>query len=160
MIQSNKCSNKQTTVIVVRTHYFDKELSSWASDIKALGFELVFVVDETHGIVEIDNQFKKLVLNNDVINKLGLLLIYNVGWQCGDYSLYIAKEHFPHASHFWLVEPDVYFNMKNKEMFFEFFEKYPDIDFLSALFRPAKPSWYWHAPMKPFATTVHRCLFY
>lgn len=48
-------------------------------------------------------------INDKVISNMGLRVISDWGWRCGDYAYFALRQAYPNYDHYMLVEPDVYF---------------------------------------------------
>ena len=90
---------------------------------------------------------------------LGLHCPADFAWRCGDYGYYLARQRFPDAELFWLIESDVRFYGKDPEHFFRFFANRPDVDFLAGGLKPADQSWYWRNTARARDVAPFRCLF-
>ena len=49
-------------------------------------------------------------ISNPVMSEMGLHVISDWGWRCGDYAYYALRAAYPVFDNYMLVEPDVYFS--------------------------------------------------
>ena len=147
------------TFIGLRAHYADDHVCRFAALLsRAVPCEFAVLMDETGGP---QNEFwlPTLSITTDTLDRLGLVRDCEAPtWRCGDYSLYLALERYPHCRYFWLIEPDVRIHFTDIGDFFSLYAGDPT-DLLAAGFRIAKPSWDWHESMAWYSPTVYRCLF-
>ena len=105
-------------------------------------------------------EIPKLSISNSTVSDLGLPVEgLNFAWQCGDYALYLAFEHSPSLSRFWLVEEDVYINLPDPIAFFEQVDQVASDDLLVTNLEVADSGWFWYNATSRFYDRVFRCLF-
>jgi hypothetical protein len=143
-------------VIVIRTDHYDEALDGFITDdlLKAER-EILVVADESRRRVDVPSRFHKVVAHP---GRLGLLTTQDAMWRCGDYALYEAFHALPHASAFWLIEPDVRIHASDVKRFFDGLAGRPPTDFLTGKFGRSKPEWMWYPTMAPFAPHIHECM--
>lgn len=97
------------TVFLVRCHAFDAMAQNLAVSLSDAGADVVVVVDERKAVAD-TAPFAKISLNDAELAALDLQgLPPDWGWLCGDVWYYAARRHLPEATHFCLVESDVFF---------------------------------------------------
>ncbi|WP_273688782.1 hypothetical protein [Ketogulonicigenium vulgare] len=146
-------------VILVRTHYADADVLNFFDHMAhTSGRDIVFVCDESNGVVNVGQGRAKVSITADYMSSLGLYAPKNWGWLCGDYFLYAGQKALPHYDRYWLVESDVRFNMERCSDFFDHFSARAS-DLVVAHSFKSTPKWYWHRPMSYFIPDVYACLF-
>jgi hypothetical protein len=144
--------------ILVRATRPDAVASAFARRLSRLsGLPAALVADGRHATGYHD-ELPMISLTEGACRALGLYCPEDFAWRCGDYGYYLARERFPDAQHFWMIETDVYFSA-DAERFFAFFAPLSQVDFLAAQLRPADPSWYWMANAAARNVRPFRCLF-
>ncbi|WP_298421995.1 hypothetical protein [Rhodoblastus sp.] len=147
------------TAIIIRTHFFDAAVEDLASRLTSeTTLDVLIVVDETKGFVSIPPTFNKLAFNNDDLTRLELATPQRVGWLCGDYFFYVAREHLTSHHYFWIIEPDVIINADHLSTFFQHFNAISD-DLLAISLAPRFKHWSWHDAMSEYVPKVYGCLF-
>ncbi len=98
-----------TPAILIRAHQFTPQEALLAERLEtAFGTRITFVVDESHGGVD-TGRFTKISLTNKRVRELiGGRLLPQWGWQFGDLCHYAAREALCDATHFALIEADVF----------------------------------------------------
>lgn len=143
-------------MIVLRTANIDLQLEMFAKSLETASGELVaFAVDERNGPAS--TRAEKVGITKDEVNSLGLYAPHDFAWSCGDYCLYLARQRWPNASHFWLIENDVRISGNASRFFHAMRGRNHDI--LLAHFRPADRNWWWHKSARGRGIKVYRCLF-
>lgn len=130
------------TVFLVRCHAFDVMAHNVAMSLSDAGADVVVVVDERKAVAD-TTPFPKISLNDAELAMLGLQgLPPDWGWLCGDVCYYAARRHLPEATHFCLVESDVFFAGNSATVFVEAM-KMNASDLLAAKFvdRPTPPKY-------------------
>ena len=117
--------------------------------------EVLVVVDERKATVHVPAGIRKISLDP---GSRGLFLTPDVGWRCGDYSLYAAFDAAPEATQFWLIEPDVRIHSERPNEFFDGCEATISADFITAWFVAASKAWLWHRTMHPFEADINNCM--
>lgn len=149
-------------IIVVRTHYIDSRIESFAARLQhGTGYQICFVVDETErGSAATYSTIPTIRITTEWILSRGLIEFDKVCWRCGDYSLYAAAEIFPEAKFFWLIEPDVVVNFTPLSDFFLIYDRAPSKSFLAAhLLRVTDSGWAWYDTIAPHVVETYKCLF-
>lgn len=142
-------------VIVVRTDHWDDALDAFSSDLRQAEREILAVADESKRRVQVPAGIAKIVADP---GSLGLFTTPDMMWRCGDYAFYAALRALPHASSFWLIEPDVRIHGSDPKSFFDGSGGSSQRDFLTASFVEAGAKWMWHRTMTPFAPRVYLCM--
>jgi hypothetical protein len=122
------------------------------------GMDVVCAFDETSAGPGLEDQ-PRIALTHERYRQLGLRADADVGWRCGDYPFYVARQQFPDVSHFWMIEYDVLLSYPRASDFFDRFRHCDDVDFLTAHFGPAPQKWYWRRMFLDQAGPVYRCFF-
>lgn len=147
------------TVVIIRTHYFDEDVAFVINEfLHGSDFDVVVVVDETKETVNIPLPVKTIKINDVILKANGLPAHPQVGWRCGDYCFYLARQEFPEKEYFWLIEPDIYINTRNLRAFFKPFES-SNADLLAMMLGPRSREWAWHNSINPYVKEVYGCLF-
>lgn len=140
--------------IVLRTHYYDESCKSLLRFLeKSLGFDIIIAADETKFNVDVD-KWPKVSLTYDSLSSLGLYLPEETPWLCGDYFLYLVRQQFPQYDYYWMLEPDVYFNMPSPEGFFRKVSSC-SFDYFVMHFSKKDESWPFYKRVKPFCSEVY-----
>ena len=148
------------TRILIRTHYVDDVVDALADQLRRdTGWPVCLVVDETKGKLPGMAGREYLGLTQEVFAGLQLYSTPDIGWRCGDYALYAARQAFPEASHFWMVEPDVRIGLGDVGPFFRHFEERPDYDLLATYYGRAGAEYMWTAMIAPFCAEPRKCMF-
>ena len=155
--------NEGKRIILVRTHYFDDELAAFLDQLAQTERPIVLVIDETKVPVATPEPWSRISLTRKAIQDLGLIEVREVGWVCGDYSFYLAREIFPEATHFWLIEPDVYLKFDRICSFFDYFDveekSAGSVDLLACFIKPTRKGYFWDQGVRPFFANSFRCLY-
>lgn len=115
-----------------------------------------FVADERK--VRVSRSFRDVVsVTVPACEELGLYCPDDFAWTCGDYGYHLARQQYPEAERFWMIEYDVRFSGRACEFFDFFCDR--DADFLAAFLREAEPYWYWSASVRARGLRPYRCLF-
>lgn len=150
------------TAVIIRTHFYNECLGSFADRIRSeTGFLVCFVVDERRQTINVPERFLKISHTLEAMTALELFTdCSDLFWRCGDYVFYNAYQKLQDYAFFWVIEPDIYLNFSNLNDFFNFFEKDIETDFLSLVFDEANPSWGSNFEnMNRFSETVYRCYY-
>lgn len=59
-------------------------------------------------------------IDSEWVKGAGLRDVSDWGWRCGDYFCYRAREARPDYDHYWMIEPDVYFDCDVTSFFARF----------------------------------------
>jgi hypothetical protein len=113
-------------------------------------------MDERSAVTEVP--YRKVSMTAQSLARLGLYPHERVGWQCGDYCYYHLQEALPGYRHYWLIEPDVLFDLEEPAGFFALFAEAPQ-DFLATRFGPRGEGWSWTPPIRHRGLPVYGCLF-
>ena len=148
------------SLVVFRTHFIDQRLLDFIGLIAAApDYEVVVAVDEISRTVD-THGLPKLSMNAAAFEALGLFTeLGDLLWRCGDYPLYLARQAYPDAAHYWLIEYDVAINRPDPAGFFREFDDAHAQDFLSTHFRERESWWEWGDPMQGEYTVVWRSYF-
>jgi hypothetical protein len=122
------------------------------------GHQVCCVVDEENGAVDVLD-FLKISLTRRACREIGLFCPFDMGWRCGDYGFYFARQRFPDERFFWLIESDVRFAGPHLGLFFECFRGADNVDLIAGHYRAAERWWYWTHTMTARNLPVWRCLF-
>jgi hypothetical protein len=146
------------TRVLLRTHVFDAPTKEFLSRLQSeSGHLATCVFDETKSV-----EFEKLQhlsVTRDFCRANSLHFQEDIGWRCGDYALYVARNAFPDTRYFWLIEYDVRIAAANFTDFFRLFVPYEEIDFIAPALSRRFGDWRWHAPMARCRRAVYGCLF-
>ncbi len=146
------------TVVLLRTHRFGAREAAFAGRLQRESGHAVYILaDETRQPLDTSG-FAKISISSCVAGGLGLPCPKDFGWRCGDYGFYAARAALPDASHFWLVEPDVYFSMANLAEAFEPFSAC-EADFIAPHLMRAEKAHFWYPTMRWRTADVYRCGF-
>ena len=147
-------------LIVFRTHFVDQRVLAFIESIRtAPDYDVVIAADEINRAIE-THGIPKLSMTVASFDKLGLHTeLYDMLWRCGDYSLYLARQTYPDATNYWLIEYDVAINRPDPINFFREFDTAHTHDFLSTHFREREPGWNWGNPMQGEYAVVWRSYF-
>ena len=146
-------------MIIIRSHFFDEEIHKFVERLCRQGADVVVGMDETHHTVDVSSDVRKISLNEEVIQSMGLHLPADVGWRCGDYLLYATRMQFPEHSHYWMLEPDIRLKTRSTVGFFEEFEAAQEVDLIALQLSQADDKWFWSSTMNPLNAEVWRCSF-
>ena len=148
------------SLVIFRTHFVDQRLLDFINLITpAPDYEVVVAVDEIKGTIDTQG-LPKLSMTAAAFDALGLYTeLGDLLWRCGDYPLYLARQAYPDAAHYWLIEYDVAINRPDPAGFFREFDAVHAHDFLSTHFREREPWWEWGDQMQGEYTVVWRCYF-
>ena len=147
-------------VILVRTHYFDEILEGFCSRLQnESGRQVVALVDESKGIVDVPDAFGKITLDFEKLKERGIYIPRDAAWRCGDYCYYAARLARPEATAFWLVEADVRFKMDHLSEFFNAFPGPDEVDFIVAGYHKSTSKWWWYGAMHAFSEQVYGCMY-
>lgn len=89
---------------------------------------------------------------------LGLPLTDDWGWRCGDYFQIAVARACPDFDHYWMVEPDVWFNFPDPARFFDHCAA-SDADFLAADLGRRGEVWVHHRAASAVFDEVWGCLY-
>ena len=120
--------------------------------------QVAVAIDETRGAVDV-GPHRKISVTAAACRALGLHCPDDFGWRNGDYNLYLARQAFPAARQFWMIEPDVEHSFASFEQFVALFDGLPEVDLLSSYLFPADREWYWQRTIKDRSVGVQRCFF-
>ncbi len=146
-------------VIILRTEQFGGRERKLLTDLPiGNGVQHVIAIDETRGNVDVGSH-SKISVTREACENIGLHCPIDFAWRNGDYCLYLARQQFPEADWFWMIEPDVEHSFPHLAHFFALFDPLQSVDFLTAHLRPAEAGWHW-APSAPnYRTGPWRCFF-
>jgi hypothetical protein len=146
-------------MILFRTQNLDDTNRKFAEQLAACNDgRIAIVVDETRHTID-TTPWPKISLTRPNLRRLSLVCPYNVGWRCGDYGFYFAREQFPDERAFWMIEHDVRFSGAGPAAFFDRFRNDQTSDLLAPMLRNADRKWYWEYTVIASGMTAHRCLF-
>jgi hypothetical protein len=156
--QDQSLMSKTEQIILLRTTEVGPNERAFAAEL-ALGSALVvaYLVDARRRAVP-DQDRPVIRIDDASCRKLGLHLVKDYGWRCGDYGVYLARMQFPRASAFWLIENDVRFSRNPPTAFFEAMAQCSH-DLLAPYFSPATSEWHWFHRARGRHIKPHRCLF-
>lgn len=123
----------------------------------ASGRRVAMLVDERNGPVDAGPHLK-VGITAAAVRAVGLHAPPDFAWRCGDYGFYLAAARFPEPRDFWMVEHDVRI-AGDATGFFAVTDARPELDMLSAHFRPAGRDWWWWPTIRSRNAEPHRCLF-
>lgn len=103
-------------------------------------------------------EIETLDINDRSVEDLGLAAVRDWGWRCGDYFQIAAANAFPEFEYFWMVEPDVFFNVQDINSFFKPLEERND-DFLACGYGPRRANWIFYRSVSFHFERVFGCLF-
>ena len=154
-------TKKRKVAVLIRTHFYNEALRNLALRItQEAEVEVLFAVDERSQEVSLPDGFKKISLNNRIIEEMAILNVPDSGWRCGDYFLYAARRLHPEYDFFWMIEPDVYLNFQNLSEFFGLFELESIVDIIAAEISVPEENWFWRFGMNQLGyTDVMRCFY-
>jgi hypothetical protein len=139
------------SVLLLRTHYVDAALEAMADRYqRESGLDLVVVVDESAGAVNVPARFRKIGLNRAMVASAGLINLDQWGWQCGDYFLILAQQILTAYEYFWMVEPDVLIHYADLSAFFGLFAE-DESDLWTARLGHYGNDWFWYPAMQNFS---------
>lgn len=150
---------KTKQVIGIRCHNFD-ESEQFLYDTLRQYFsedEIFFIVDELAEKKSFPDGFNTISLDLNFIETNQLLNRGKVAWACGDYFYYAFSQQVA-ADFYWLIEPDVFLNLKSVSSFFEFFADNLD-DALVTKFKLAAEAWPWYKSAKQLLDPPYSCFF-
>lgn len=105
---------KNRVLIGIRTNTFNSRSIYLASYYQSKGFNVVFVVDETKGVVS-TGFFDKVSFDKARLTELGLFQSHSkIGWLCGDYFHYAMALEKPDYDGYWLIEDDAFASLQDK----------------------------------------------
>ena len=147
-------------LIVFRTHFLDQRLLGLIESIRsAPDYEVVVAADEIGRTVEAHG-VPKISMTAALFDALGLFTeLGDMLWRCGDYPLYLARQAYPDAVNYWLIEYDVAINRPDPVGFFREHDTAYAHDLLSTHFREREPGWHWGDPMQGEYAVVWRSYF-
>ncbi len=155
---SHRDRSQSREIILLRMMRFDRETRAFAERFRAESDrQVVCLVDERHGRLNVE-PFEKVSLTTGACTGLGLFCPPDFGWRCGDYGLYLARQQYPSATNFWLIEADVRISGPDLGEFFRIFDHRDELDLICAHYRESE-GWYWDHTIAARGDTVHRCLF-
>ena len=106
-------TNTKKILVGIRTNNFTLRSFYIACYYKSRNIDVIFVVDETKGVVD-TGYFEKISFNNERLHELGLFKSHSqIGWLCGDYFHYMMALDKPEYDGYWLVEDDAILLSKN-----------------------------------------------
>jgi hypothetical protein len=145
-------------MILFRTQNLGPINRRFAEQLASCGHgRIACVVDERLATVN-TAPWPKVSLTVPACAALGLYCPDDVGWRCGDYGLYLARNQFPDEPFFWMIEHDVRFG-GGPAGFFAMFDEVATADLLAPGLRPADRTWFWEYTIAARGIAVHRCLF-
>jgi hypothetical protein len=146
-------------LLIVRTHRGGAALEKAIAPLRNLmSLDLMVAADERSGTVAVPPGISKVVLDDAIVERMGLPALGNWGHHCGDYFLYKAREARPNYSRYWMIEPDVKINAADPEAFFSRFAGVQD-DFIAPFFSERTSAWVHFAAMAAVRPRVFGCLF-
>ncbi len=112
-------------LIAIRTHRWTEEEDRLLDALREVpGHDLVVVFhNRPKGFVP---PLDVVDLDDAVVSALGLRIVPDYGWRCGDYAFYALRAARPGYSHYWLIEPDVHFVGAASEFFATFLSEEAD----------------------------------
>lgn len=149
LIRCNDITIRETTLYDKLSSYFGKNIYYVADNI---GGRLQYPDSVADHIIEMDTA---------LLAGLGLPIFERVGWRCGDYCYYAARETLTEAfERYWLIENDVDFSFDKIEDFFSSFEEC-SADFVAPAYGRRGPEWFWTGSIIPLvgAGNAKGCLF-
>lgn len=146
------------SVLIVRTNVAD-ELALAAFDRYSgqSGLPTVFCCDETSAAVDVGRREKTGFSASDLASAR-LAISERVGWLCGDYFYYFAREKFAAFDYYWLIEPDVHLHTNDVAGFFSKFALRSE-DLLAPRFGRQEPTWSYHRAAIDIYAVAYGCLF-
>lgn len=146
-------------VIGIRCHSFAEPEQFLYNSLLAYFPEdaLFFIVDELKGPKAFPENFNKIPLNTDFVEKHMLYNKGRVAWACGDYFYYAFRQQV-NADYYWLIEPDVLLNLDSVADFFRSFEQ-NSADALVMNFSLAPEKWAWYDSAKSLFDPPYKCFF-
>lgn len=146
-------------MILVRTMARSMELACSLGDrlAAASGLPVAMLVDERHAPAG-ECRYPKVSLTEASYAGLGLHRPPDVGWRCGDYGLYIARDRYPEVERFWMFEDDVRL-VGDAEHLFRLAGNRAEFDLLVSRLAPASRSWWWWAHLSSSNAEPWRCFF-
>ncbi|MGI4730532.1 MAG: hypothetical protein ACRYFW_02145 [Janthinobacterium lividum] len=145
-------------MILLRTTRVGDRERRFADDLaESSGFPVTYLVDGRRGPVPEESR-PLIAVTDEGCARLGLPLVDYYAWRCGDYGLYLARERFPDADFFWLIEGDVRFSRFPATAFFDVMAR-SDADLLAGYLEPARPDWFWYQHGRGRDVTPYRCLY-
>jgi hypothetical protein len=145
-------------MILFRTHHMPPEHWRYAAALAGCGERLAILADERAGSFE-TSPWPKVSLTVPACEALGLYCTDDVGWRCGDYGFYLARQQFPDETAFWIIEPDVRIGGSGPAGLFGKFREDSATDLIVADLRPADHTYFWEFTIAAPGLHVHRCLF-
>ena len=148
------------SLVIFRTHFVDERLFDLIGSIRAApDYEVVIAADETRYTID-TRGIPKLSMTVAPFDALGLYTeLWDMLWRCGDYPLYLARQTYPDATNYWLIEYDVAINRPDPVGFFRDHDTAHAHDLLSSHFREREPGWAWGDPMQGEYAVVWRSYF-
>lgn len=150
---------RSSAVLLFRTHQFDAPTREFCEQLqRESGLELVCVVDESRGVLDVGG-LPKISVSKPALQALGLHCPHGFQWRCGDYGLYLAAQAYPEVRHFWIVEYDV--RIRRPGPLSDFFSGFADdvSDLIAPYFGERRLDWWWYPTMTSGAKPVFGCLF-
>jgi hypothetical protein len=139
-------SRASETLILLRTHDFGplaQRQAAWLANVPDVDFAIV--MDERKQTTEAPHP--KISMTLESLARIGLYAHQRSGWQCGDYCYYHAEEAMPGYAFYWLIEPDVLFDLGDPSSFFALFRN-AQHDYLAARFGKRPERWGWAPSIK------------
>jgi hypothetical protein len=147
-------------VILLRTHFVDEQIRAMAARLRReTGWRVALVLDCTRNEAEVAESDEVIRLTRSLFEELGVLLVADASWRCGDYAFYAARRHFPDAAFFWMIEPDLRLNFSNWGTFFHSFDATEDADLLVTHLAQAEDHHAWKRTMAPFSQRPITCMY-
>lgn len=151
-------------IAVLRTHLIEKFIIQEYQKMKGNNIEVFLQIDNQNHIIKEHNSglfdliffnttCKCILTNKDTLKKINLPLIADydytedigkILWYNGDYIAYIVNKLLPDYEYYWFFDYDCFYNGKNYNNFFDYYEHIHS-DFICSVIQPASKSWSWQA---------------
>ncbi len=146
------------TLFIIRTHVGDSASLAAFDRLRDAGLaHVVFCVDQRHGAADMQGR-DSVGFDDAVLAGLGLYPHPKCGWLCGDYASIVTRAARPAFDKYWLIEPDVRFNMNDLAAFFDRFAGI-EADYLAARFGRRQENWAWAGPIRAAGLEPYGGLF-
>lgn len=156
----NGGSRVMKTAALIRCVAIDEESQRLAEQLEPWFGTHVYFVQDCYGEFGLPIQItgRAIRVTRSFLERDGLPWFSKVGWQCGDFMFYAGAEALPQYDRFWMIEPDVYFNLDVRDFFAQLEDV--DVDFLGSTFRESPPRGKWYPSGQALgASTVWKSLF-
>jgi hypothetical protein len=108
--------------------------------------------------LDVPNDILVLSADTSAIRNLGLVAPADWGWRCGDYAQIHVADHLQEFDHYWMFEPDVFFNFRELADFFGPLES-NDADFLAPQLSRRDNQWAHFRSVEEIFPEVWGCLY-